>query len=304
MYVIGVDIGGTTIKGLLVNEELETIHKTIVPTRASLGKEIILSSLKEVIDELLQHSPELPGGIGIGSAGRINFQTGEVIYATENLHGWHGFPLKSWLENRYHLPAIVDNDANTALLGELILGGRLPAEQHTIMLTLGTGVGGANYFFGRMVRGAHHQSGEWGHTVLYPHGRSCNCGKQGCIEQYLSGSALKKEAERRTGRMFSKGEEIFQQWKSDMEIKAVVQQFINDLTLVVENISTSIDPDQVILGGGVVDSRDYWWPDLLRILKEREVKTQVKAASHMNVSGMYGAAYLALKQREESEGGL
>ena len=144
-------------------------------------------------------------GIGIGSAGRINIETGVVEYATDNLPGWHGFPLQTWVEEHYEIPTVVDNDANTALLGELYFSDQLFHQQNTVMLTIGTGVGGANYFFGQIVRGAHHQSGEWGHMVLYPEGRPCNCGKSGCAEQYLSGTAIRAQAEKVTGLVFEHG---------------------------------------------------------------------------------------------------
>ncbi|WP_035531776.1 ROK family protein [Halobacillus kuroshimensis] len=299
MHVIGIDIGGTTVKGVLLDEQMELVHKSTSPTDAKAGRDAILSSLSGVIGTLTEASETPIRGIGIGSAGRINVGTGVVEYATENLPGWHGFALKSWVEEKYNLPVIVDNDANTALIGELYFNHLLIETQHTIMLTLGTGVGGANYFSGQVVRGAHHQGGEWGHMVLYPGGRPCNCGKSGCLEQYISGSALRKEAEKETGRTFLQGRDVFKAAQQDARVNKVVTQFISDLALVIENISISLDPDRIILGGGVTESRDYWWEDMQDLLNQKGVETEVTPSLYRNRSGMYGAALLASQMRKE-----
>ncbi|MFK3960775.1 ROK family protein [Guptibacillus hwajinpoensis] len=298
MNVIGIDIGGTTIKGALLNKEMDLIHTCQVSTNAHEGKPAILSALTQVLDSLI-HQRNLPiSGIGIGSAGRINIETGIVQYATDNLPGWHGFPLQTWVEENYGIPTIVDNDANTALLGELYISDQLH-QQSVVMLTIGTGVGGANYFFGQIVRGAHHQSGEWGHMVLYPDGRLCNCGKSGCAEQYLSGTAIRNQAQKVTGLAFEHGKEVFQQMNQNNQLGKVVENFLSDLALLIENIFVSLDPDRIILGGGVVESKSVWWDRLIEILNDRNVKTIVSPATQMNRAGMFGAAYLALQTRKE-----
>lgn len=303
MHVIGVDIGGTRIKGRVFNGQWETVKEFSVETDAAKGKEAILTALANVLDTLTNSSLAI-AGIGIGSAGRINAKTGEVVFATDNLPGWNGFQLKNWVEQQYSIPARVDNDANTALIGEQFLSEHR-FEESAVLLTLGTGVGGANYIRGQIVRGAHHQSGEWGHTVLYPGGRPCNCGKNGCIEQYLSGTALLFEAKKQTGRAFSHGKEIFENMEKDDRLKRVVDEFIQNLVLVVGNIATSIDPDRVIVGGGVVESYTYWWEDFLFALREQGITTELARATKLNKAGMYGAAYIALEAwkegREEHE---
>ncbi|RWZ54436.1 ROK family protein [Halobacillus fulvus] len=299
MYGIGIDIGGTSTKGVLVDAHMESIQEVKVPTATHHGREAILGSLTEAIDALLKSCPEKPDYIGVGSAGRIDVSTGTVVYATDNLPGWQGLGLKKWLEDKYDVTTVVDNDANAALIGELFLEGPVALEQNTVMLTLGTGVGGANYFFGQIVRGAHHQSGEWGHVVLHPGGRPCNCGKLGCVEQYISGTALNRRVEELTDQPLKNGEDLFRHKDSNLLYKQVVEEFVEDLSTIIDNISISLDPDRIILGGGVVQSRSFWWPLLLDRLQQKEIKTFITPAVQENKAGMFGAAYLGSHLRTE-----
>ncbi|MCA0970584.1 ROK family protein [Halobacillus litoralis] len=297
MQAIGVDLGGTSIKGRLFDDEWQVIEGVTVPTEVTNGKDGILQSLSEVLDKLVAAADSLIG-IGVGSAGRIDVKMGRVVYATGNLPGWHGFLLKEWVEERYGVPAVIENDANAALLGERFLT-EVPEHEDIVLLTLGTGVGGANYFSGQIVRGAHHQSGEWGHTILYPGGRPCNCGNKGCVEQYVSGTAIRRSAEEQTHEPFSHGRDVFERMHEDNRLKGIVDQFVDDLVIVIQNLANGIDPDRIILGGGVVESHSYWWNDLQYALKNQNIKTIVSRAQQRNKAGMYGAAFLAWQRWKE-----
>ncbi|RSK28875.1 ROK family protein [Bacillus sp. HMF5848] len=343
MKAIGIDIGGTAIKGAIIDTNGTFLVKEKINTDITIGREGILQALFTIIDRLLAHAAALPSdataqhevtdtaqheatdtaqheasdttqheasdtaqlaGIGIGSAGRINPITGEVVYATANLPGWQGTNIKTIIEEKYGLPCHVDNDANVALLGELWLG-----PQHhfknAIMLTLGTGVGGANIINGQLVTGAHCQSGEWGHVVLVPNGHPCNCGKKGCIEQYLSGTALVRQANEAvnqanalvrqaneavgpTSTQYTHGQQVF----VDSAMHEVVDTYLDYLALVIYNMTVAIDPDAIIIGGGVIDSKHIWWPQLITKLATYEVATPIIPAALGNQAGVAGASKL------------
>ncbi|WP_261130886.1 ROK family protein [Bacillus sp. Marseille-Q3570] len=291
MKAIGIDIGGTAIKGAIVDENRKIHHQCTTPTNVTEGREGILASLTATIDHLFEKDKEITG-IGIGTAGRVDFKTGEVVYSTANLPGWQGINLRDFIENTYSLPAVVDNDANAALAGEW--WNKKENYDSVTFLTLGTGVGGANMVNRKIFRGNHWNGGEWGHVILYPEGRSCNCGNSGCIEQYLSGTALVSLANEQSGnRTYENGAEVFEAFHTgEKEIQPVVERYIDDLTLVIYNLSVSIDPEAVIIGGGVIESKDKWWPTLQQKLHKKEVKLDVLAATLGNKAGMIGSAKL------------
>ncbi|WP_404445661.1 ROK family protein [Sutcliffiella horikoshii] len=303
MNVIGVDIGGTGVKGAIISKEAEILQEVKVSTNIAEGREGILRSVVSVIDSLFRNNIPI-SGIGLGSAGRIDPEKGEVVYATANLPNWEGTKLKAFLEKKYEVESYIENDANTALLGEMWAGATHKKQIETVvMLTLGTGVGGATALNGKILNGNRFQSGEWGHVILIPHGKPCNCGKEGCIEQYLSGTALIHAVHTETEFSFTHGAEIFEAYSNgNKQVKKVVDQYIDYLTIVIYNITVAIDPQAILIGGGLIDSKAHWWHELENKLRNMDVTTAVLPASLGNKAGMFGAAAMALQHVIEKRG--
>ncbi|WP_223068776.1 ROK family protein [Paenibacillus caui] len=294
MKVIGIDIGGTTVKGVVVEQEHGVISAEYrVRTDASLGREHILARVAEVLDRLIED--EKVEAIGIGTAGRVNAEEGKVVYATDNLPGWQGLRLKDWAQDKYGIPAAVDNDANAALLGEWWLGaGR--GYSDVVMLTLGTGVGGANLIGGKLQHGAHWSGGEWGHVVLIPGGRPCNCGQRGCMEQYLSGSALAALASEACGTAYASGQEVMAHYiEGNKTVSEVLNRYLDHLAVALHNIQNSLDPEAIILGGGLADSKSIDWSGLQQRLSLNNKHISLKLAELGNKAGAIGAAKLAVQ---------
>lgn len=290
---IGVDIGGTEIKGLVVDEAGEAWGEAKRATDALKGRDHILGSLEALLRELLDREPNARA-IGIASAGRINAETGDVAYATANLPGWQGVRLARRVTAAFGLPAFADNDANAALLGEAWLGAGT-GHRNLAMLTLGTGVGGAYMAEGRLIRGSRWSAGEFGHFVLVPGGRPCNCGKRGCAEQYISGTALLRLGEETTGRVYRHGAELIMDAARGIPgARRSLERFIADLAIMLGNIATSLDPEKIIVGGGVIHSRELWWPLLLDRLQAEGLEELPAAAELGNRAGCFGAAKLAM----------
>ncbi len=293
--VIGVDIGGTAVKGLVIDETGAVWAEARRDTDARQGREAILGKLEALVSELLEASP-LVQEIGIASAGRVNTDTGQVVYATDNLQGWQGLHLAKWAADTFRLQAVSDNDANAALLGEAWLGaGR--GHRDIVMLTLGTGVGGAYMIHGALGRGFHWSGGEFGHSVLVPGGLPCNCGKQGCVEQYVSGSALLRLGLELTGRTYKHGSELMAGARmGDSGALRVLERFAADLAVVLGNIGVTFDPARIIIGGGIIHEREVWWPLLKNKLKGGALWDILAAAELGNRAGCFGAAKLALER--------
>ncbi len=293
MLVIGIDIGGTGIKGAVITEDGTLLEELKIATNIEEGREGILRSMFYVIDSLQEKHQDI-AGIGVGTAGRVNVKSGEIVFATANLPLWQGTNVKKEMEARYAIPCSVENDANAALVGELWRG-TAGGHQSAVMLTLGTGVGGATVINGAIIHGHHFQSGEWGHVVLVPDGKPCNCGKNGCIEQYLSGTALTQSVRNETDFSFIHGNEIFEAYSSgNKQVKQVVDRYIDRLALTLYNITISIDPETILIGGGVIDSKEHWWSKLQAKLNDYRVNTSVVPAALGNKAGMYGSAKLIL----------
>ncbi|MDI3311540.1 MAG: ROK family protein [Thermoanaerobacterium sp.] len=289
--VIGIDIGGTKILGGVIGSNGDLIKFKETSTDANLGRDHILKKLFGVLDDLFDTDIE---GIGIGSAGRINFNTGEVIYATDNLPGWTGINLKEIISQKYKTKTIVENDVNAAIIGENWVGSA-KNYRDILMITLGTGVGGAIILDGRLIRGSHFSAAEIGHTILYPDGKRCNCGQNGCVEQYISGTAIYKRYYEIVGsNLVNSAKDVFDLYrKNDKISKLVVDEFVKSLSLLIFNIRNFIDPEIIILGGGVTNSKDLWWEYL---------KSQIKCDLNISIAGLnnfstaYGAAKLILNE--------
>jgi glucokinase len=249
MVKLGIDIGGTTIKGAKF-DNMQIVAAFNAPTNGKDGREAIISSLYQVIDRLFSNDVTF---IGISSAGNINNITGCCVYATDNLKGWTGINIKQLIESKYKVECKVENDAISALIGEVSL---LNNATNVTMLTFGTGVGGASIVNGKIVRGNNFNGGRWGHVPLEIDGLDCNCGSKGCAEQYLSATALLKYARKFLPHLIDV-KELFTLYRNDDVIaRQILDRFAKYLNSLLRIINNSISPDVIILGGGVAQSKD------------------------------------------------
>ncbi|CAM3842263.1 ROK family protein [Cohnella lubricantis] len=293
--VIGIDIGGTSIKGIVADGSGRVCLRDQAATNAAGGREAILAAVESLVARLRNGCPEAEA-IGIATAGRVNADAGVVFYATDNLPGWMGMELKPWAEARFGLPAAAENDGNAALLGEVWLGAGV-GKKHLIMLTLGTGVGGANMSDGELVRGARWSGGEWGHSVLVPGGLICNCGRRGCLEQYVSATALARMAGEAAGKRYAGSREVMADAAAGnaaaLEAAARHAQW---LALAIGSLQEGFDPEAFIIGGGFAAAGTPWWAMLEQALKDSRSPAAVLPAKLGGDAGAYGAAALALRR--------
>lgn len=280
MLKIGIDIGGTTIKGALF-DGAKILEEQSAPTCGGEGREAILRQLFEVADSL---RAEKASFIGVSSAGNIDPASGRCVYATDNLKGWTGTEIVREIEERYSVVCRADNDAVCALIGELSL---LEDPKNVTMLTFGTGVGGAGLINGKIVRGRRFDAARWGHFVLHPGGRVCNCGKRGCAEQYLSATALLRAGRERDEKI-SSCEELFAAFRKEAgrgAMTEVVEAFSSDLLLLLDDIITAVSPDCILLGGGLTNAWDIF-------AGIGNLPSVVRRAQLGSKAGIYGASLL------------
>ena len=189
---IGIDIGGTKVAGGLVAGDGAVLARARRDTpHRSTSPRVVEDVICDVVEQLRATADAPPVAVGIGAAGFVAADRATVVFAPHL--SWRNEPLRDRLAQRIDLPVFVDNDANAACWAEWRFG-KAAGETHLVMVTLGTGIGGAVLTDGRIQRGRFGIAGEFGHLQVVPDGHRCECGNRGCWEQYASGNALVREA--------------------------------------------------------------------------------------------------------------
>lgn len=289
--VIGIDLGGTSILGGVINENGEIFKRAERETGTGLGKTEVLNRISAVISELLVG--QVVEGIGIGTPGFIDSQEGKVLSIGGNIEDWAGTDIKGELSKTFGgYPIFVENDANVAGICESWIGAGKGLETF-IMITLGTGVGGAIYTTKEGIwHGHRYQGAELGHVILYPKGRPCNCGQNGCVERYISGRAVEELYKETTG-IEMKGRDIFKNTVFDETSRNLIDDFAENLAIYIVSLKNIFDPEGIIIGGGVINSKEYWWDKTIDYYKKYSNNPegmQILPAIYLNDAGMIGAA--------------
>ncbi len=319
MYRIGVDLGGTNIAAGIVNENFEILVQDSTPTLASRPGEEIVADIAKVCKNLcnkMNITEADIASVGIASPGIVNDNTGEVVFAG-NL-GFRQFPLIPILRKYLNVAEIhIENDANAAAWGEAIAGAA-QGSSSSLMITLGTGVGGGVIFDGKVLKGFNAAAGELGHIVIEEGGRPCTCGRFGCWEAYSSATGLinmtkEKLAEcEKTGRKTKMTELVAERGKvngrtafdakrmGDEAASEVVDQYVRYLVCGLTNMVNIFEPEVLSIGGGVSNEGQY----LLDLIND-EVHRQrfgsglvkgpdIRIAKLRNNAGIIGAAVLGM----------
>lgn len=287
MKIIGVDIGGTGIKSALVEcldvangASYKILSKSSVPTESIGGKETVLNNIFKAVEKYIDVSDDFM--IGVGSAGDVDDTTGIITYATDSLPGFTGLNLRKALANKFARPVTVVNDAVAALVGEVYTAENLGIRP--MMLTLGTGLGCAVIDDAQKPLGSGNvRFIRLGHILLHQDGRTCACGLKGCAEQYVSATALKKNA----------GIENVAEILSNPRYQDAVNKFIDDFDSVLQYALRKYAPTNIIIGGGVVELAEFWW-DKLYANCEKTVADKLVKAKLGNDAALIGSVYAAL----------
>lgn len=314
-WLVGVDLGGTTTKLAIMTVAGEIINKwEIVTDTGNEGKNIIKNiaiSIEDKINELGKTKERIKG-IGIGTPGPVNLTTG-VVYNAVNL-GWkENYPLKELLEEEIGLLVKADNDANCAALGEMWKGSGAGAE-NLVCITIGTGVGGGVIVDGKIVQGVKGAAGEIGHmTVVADGGAPCNCGKSGCLETIVSATGIVRQVMEKLSNEKNLAGELVNKYQLTRKITAkdvfdagrngdslalsIIEHTAVHLGLALASIGNILNPEKIVIGGGVSKAGDILMQPVLNNFKEFAFSsvaqsTTIVPASLGNDAGIYGAAWL------------
>jgi glucokinase len=294
MLSIGIDIGGTRIKGVLMSHEGHVIYKDQIDTNASSGGGHVLASVLDLIETIRSQAPDgqLISGVGLGTPGFVD-SNGIIAGGAENLPGWEGTPLCSSIEERFGLTARAGNDVTVAAWGEYCFGGRDDLK-NMVFIALGTGIGGGLILNGQLYEGTGGMAAEIGHICVDtgPDALQCNCGQRGCVERYASGVGLVDMA-LRIGRTYTPSvsstlhqlilnqpeiltaEDVYRYVSRGDSLAILIHEaFCAKLARLCGILINTLAPEAIIMGGGVLNAGDiipekvkeltarYAWPQM------------------------------------------
>lgn len=305
-YLIGIDVGGTFIKGMVLKDK-ESVYEWQTPTEIG---EKLADCMQTLVNDLISGSgakKSQVAGVGVCCPGVID-EDGAVVRA-DNLQ-LKNYPLKTLLEEKLLLPVKVCNDANAAALGEAVFGAG-KGYSDSVLITLGTGVGGGIVIGGKLFEGNKKAGAEIGHMVIEYGGKRCSCGRSGCFEAYCSARALTemtKEAMKAdpSSKMWKNytcdtadGRTAFEWQDCDASAQKVVDIYLNYLACGIANMANIFRPQAILIGGGVA-AQGTRLTEPLQTLVDSQIfaadyaPVEIKCASLGNRAGSFGAAALFL----------
>ena len=307
---IGVDIGGTSVKLGIVDEEGKVLSRREVEYQKAYengGTHTVMETIADNIRKLADDNggTDLFSGIGVSAAGCINSVKGCVAKNGGNVKGWAHTEVCRILHERFGIPVTLANDANCAVLGELWTGA---ARGYTDVLgiTVGTGIGGGVITGGRLLEGSHGFGGELGHFTTHAGGERCVCGQRGCYERYASTSALVRSAIEEDPEL-DNGRKIFAAAESgEPHAVRVLDKWITEIAYGITGFVHVFDPQLILIGGGVSAQQKL----LIEPLRDKVMSMvmpdfadglEFKATALGNDAGMVGAVYYLLSKEERSD---
>ncbi len=307
---IGIDVGGTNVKIALVSDKGKIIYSNSIPTRAEMGYEYTINSMKDAVRDLLKETKMKASdieGMGFGFPGQIDCQKG-IVRLAPNIPGWVNVPIAEIMEKEFGIPTRVDNDVRTATLGELNYGAGVGCE-NLVCITVGTGIGSGLVVNGKLVRGANNAAGEIGHIKLNMQGGPlCGCGDRGCLEAYASGPSIVAMAEEYIrGGKSTKYRELANPditpyivavaaKEGDPVARQIFRIMGEYIGMGLTSVVNLLNPEKIIIGGGVADAGDILLDPIRETIAKRAMTIQkeveVVPAQLGNTAGVIGASLL------------
>ena len=298
MIALGIDVGGTNLRVGAVNLQGELVHSFRVPTPQTGNPEDLIQKIQELYHQVSQELNDSITGIGLGWPGAVDRHRGLVLQ-TPNIKGFIDYPLKDVLSQKLGAPVQIENDAKCAGLAEKRFG-QAQKFHDFLLLTFGTGIGGVIFANDQLVYGDRGFAGEIGHMLLHPGGLACQCGDWGCFEKYCSAKAIENFFFEKTGKHIS-AKELLEQKDSIPEARALLTEFVKNLSLGIGSLINVFNCEAVIFSGGLFTSGGQWiLEQLLLSLNQKGFQSlkknvQLLPSNLEGKAGIIGAAALMLK---------
>jgi len=315
-HYVGIDLGGTNIKGGVVTASGEVLHFESIETEVEGGRDHVLDRIGMLAGKVRDAAglqPEQIAAVGIGSPGPLDTKRG-IIHEAPNLPGWINLPLADEVRRRCGYPTFLENDANSAALAEAHVGAG-KGTQCMIMLTLGTGIGGGIVLGGRVWHGADDIAAELGHVSVKYDGIPCNCGSIGCVEAYASATGVVRRArqaiEQGADSSLAGADDSLtceQVFRAAAAGDRLAQQVVDDtaayLGTAIGSLINIFNPDMIVLFGGMTNAGDQLLVPLRHEVRKRSFKIGADrckiVCSRLGAeAGVIGAAVTAMQALQE-----
>ncbi|MEH7483847.1 ROK family protein [Neobacillus drentensis] len=292
-YLLGIDLGGTNLRIAVVTLEGQIIEELHVTTESDRGPHYVINQMIQLCEGILQKRNI--EAIGIGSPGPLDLRQG-LILSPNNLPGWDRIPLVEMLEKALMKKVVLDNDANAAALAEAMIGAG-KGKESVFYITVSTGIGGGFVYRNQLIQGAHFCAGEVGNMIIDRDGPPHPALNIGSLETLASGTAVKRHGKEKLGITGHAGEVFAMAMQGEKEAVVIVEQMVATLAKGIANVVHTVDPHIIVLGGGVMQSKEYLMPLLLEkvndyLYPQLRNKVQIECASLDTKAGVIGAALL------------
>jgi fructokinase len=288
---VGIDLGGTKIEGVVLDEDRRVIVRERIATESARGYAHIVSRVAELANRLRVQAPAATA-IGVGTPGAVSSRSGTMKNC--NTTCLNGQRLREDLEARLEMNVRLENDANCFTLAEAV-GGAGRGGQLVFGVILGTGVGGGIVFGGDLWSGPQHLAGEWGHHCLDPDGPPCYCGQRGCVERLLAGPAVEQEYRERSGLAAGMPEILSRARTGEPVAQEILGRFLERFGRAVANVIDILDPGIIVLGGGLSNIDEIYTRGreaVARYVFNDELRTPIVRNQLGDSAGVIGAALL------------
>ena len=298
MNYIGIDIGGTNIKGAIISKTGKILDFKNMDCKQD-GREI-LNTIINLIESLKNNNPDKSiKAIGIGTPGVVDVKFGGVIDGCPNIKGWKGIKFIPIIKNKFNLPVFAHNDVTIMAVGENMFGSA-KGKKNVICVALGTGIGGGIIINEQVYDGHTNYAGEIGHMIIEVNGRDCNCGSKGCWEAYAGAIGIKntaKEIMPKYAELTPK--ELFALANKDEAAKKIIDKTILYIAVGIANLINIFNPEMIVIGGGISQAGDALFKPLLEITPKYTMNLAWKSckiapAKFDEKSGVIGAAGYAV----------
>ena len=294
MNRMGMDLGGTKIEGIVLDAQGQELFRKRVETQREKGYQHILNRIKSLHDDLAASTGGAPHTLGIGTPGVVAPRTG--LMKNSNTVCMNGQPVKADLEKLLGRPVEMQNDANCFAMAEALLGA---GRGHKLVfgVIMGTGCGGGLVYKGEVITGPQGIAGEWGHMCIDPEGPLCYCGQKGCVETFISGGGLQRRYEAQYGvqKSFFEIEQDYRQ--GEPKAVALIQEFFRRFGRAMANLIDVLDPDAIVLGGGVSKFEDVYTLGVAEVAKyvfNDRLETPILKHQIGDSAGVIGAALVGI----------
>jgi fructokinase len=294
MFRIGIDLGGTKIEGIVLDASGKEFSRKRVETQQEKGYDHILGRIKGLHDDLAAQIKNQPHTFGIGTPGAISPRTG--LLKNSNTVCMNGQPLKADLERLLGRKIEIQNDANCFAMAEALHGaGR--GKKLVFGVIMGTGCGGGIVHNGEVITGPQAIAGEWGHMSIDPQGPICYCGQRGCVETFISGGGLEARYTEQFGKKKSFKEIVRDYQAGDAPTVAFMKIFFHHFGRALANLIDVLDPDVVVLGGGVSNFDALYTEGVAEVAKQvfsDSLETPIVKHQLGDSAGVIGAALIGV----------